>query len=45
MMEVKCDKCDESIIKMFMNDHVCEKKKLEKMVVNSRGQRAEMIGG
>ena len=44
LAEVKCVKCDDTIIAMFMKDHVCDKKKLEKMVVNSSGQRAEMLG-
>ena len=30
---------------MFINDHVCDPERLRKMVVNSSGQRAEMISG
>ena len=44
MAEIRCDKCDDSFIKMFFKDHVCDPNRLAKMVVNSRGQRAEMIG-
>ena len=45
MAEVRCDKCDDSFIKMFIAEHVCDPDRLAKMVVNSSGQRAEMIGG
>ena len=34
---VHCDDCDEELIKMFVNDHVCDQAKLQAMVANSRG--------
>ena len=40
---VNCSTCDEVLIKSFARDHVCDKSKLDKMVVNSRGQLAEPL--
>ena len=40
---VRCNLCDEELIKMFVNDHVCDRAKLSGMVANSRGQLAEPL--
>ena len=43
LVEVSCSKCDEKILAMFFNDHVCDPKKLSKMVRNKSGQYAEKL--
>lgn len=41
--EVHCERCDESVIKMFKDDHVCDERKLKAMVSNRRGEFAEPL--
>lgn len=40
---VHCARCDELLIKMFMNDHACDEEKLKGMIINSRGQLADPL--
>ena len=34
---VHCEKCDEELIAMFKNDHICDENKLKSMVANANG--------
>ena len=40
---VHCDQCDEELIAMFKNDHVCDPDKLKNMVANQNGQLADPL--
>ena len=39
--EVRCEKCDETLVKMFKNDHKCDEQKLNKMIKNRQGELAD----
>ena len=40
---VRCQTCDEELIKRFMDDHQCDQAKLNRMVRNSQGQLASPL--
>ena len=40
---VHCSTCDEVLIKAFAKDHVCDKRVLDSMTRNSRGQLAQPL--
>ena len=40
---VRCEQCDDELIKMFKDDHVCDPDKIKVMKKNAQGELAEPL--